>query len=114
MSMDISKLSQSAYGLGSSVTVDSDKLKNNLENIKGSTDEELMAVCKEFETYMLEQVIKSMEATVMKAEDEESASSYTEMFGDKLTTAYAEKLSDQGNIGLAQMLYDSMKRNQGV
>ena len=112
MSMDISSLSQSAYGLGSSTTVDADKLKNNLENIKGSTDEELMAVCKEFETYMLEQVIKSMEATVMK-DDEESSSSYTEMFGDKLTTAYAEKISDQGNVGLAQMLYDSMKRNQG-
>ena len=112
MSIDISKLSDSPYGMASSSTIDGDKLKNNLENIKGSTDEELMKVCKEFETYMIEQVIKSMEATIMKADDEESSTSYTDMFSDKLTTAYAEKISDEGTIGLAQMLYDSMKRNQ--
>ncbi|MBE5934966.1 MAG: hypothetical protein E7262_04160 [Lachnospiraceae bacterium] len=108
MSMDISSLTSSAYGLNSSTSVDADKLKNSIANIDKENDEELMKVCKEFETYMIEQVIKSMEATIMK-DEENSSSSYTEMFGDKLTTAYAEKISDQGNIGLAQMLYDSMK-----
>ena len=110
--MDISSLSQSAYGQGYSSTVDGDKLRSNLENIDNASDEELMSVCKEFETYMLEQVIKSMESTIMKADDEESSSSYMDMFGDKLTTSYAKSISDQGSIGLAQMLYDSMKKQQ--
>ena len=108
MSFDVSSMTSTAYDLTSGTSVDADKLKNSLTNIDKSNDEELMNVCKEFETYMIEQVIKSMENSIMKAEEEDS-SSYTEMFGDKLTTAYAESISNQGTIGLAQMLYDSMK-----
>jgi flagellar protein FlgJ len=108
MSLDISSLTSSAYGLNSNTSVDADKLKNNLANIDKENDEELMNVCKEFETYMIEQVIKSMEATIMK-DEEESSTSYAEMFSDKKTTAYAEAISNQGTIGLAQMLYESMR-----
>ena len=108
MSFDVSSLTSSAYGLNSSTSVDADKLKNNLANVDKENDEELMNVCKEFETYMIEQVIKSMEATIMK-DEEESSTSYAEMFSDKKTTAYAEAISNQGTIGLAQMLYESMR-----
>jgi flagellar protein FlgJ len=108
MSFDVSSLTSSAYGLNSSTSVGADKLKNNLANIDKENDEELMNVCKEFETYMIEQVIKSMEATIMK-DEEESSTSYAEMFSDKKTTAYAEAISNQGTIGLAQMLYESMR-----
>ena len=50
-------------------TLNSLNKTNTLENslsgrLKGSTDEELMEVCKSFESYLLEQVFKEMEATV--------------------------------------------------
>lgn len=103
-----------AYGLSNydtsstSATNQGNKLKNSLENIDNATDEELMQVCKEFETYMIEQVIKSMKSTI--GDDEESSTSYEDMFGDNLTTSYAKAISDEGKLGLAQMLYESMKR----
>lgn len=110
MSMDLSALSNSAFSSDNSASATkANELKSKLNNIEGATDEELMNVCKEFETYMIEQVVKSMQSTINK-DDEESSTSYMSMFGDKLTTEYAKSISDQGNIGLAQMLYDSMKR----
>lgn len=102
------------YGLSgydntsSTSKVNADKLQDSLESINSATDEELMEVCKDFETYMIEQVIKAMEATI--GDEEESSTSYMGMFGDNLTTSYAEAISDQGELGLAQMLYESMKR----
>lgn len=92
----------------SSSSIKVDELQDSLEGINSASDEELMEVCKDFETYMIEQVIKAMEATVK--DEEESSTSYMNMFGDKLTTSYAEAISDQGDLGLAQMLYESMKR----
>lgn len=112
MSFSVDKLG--AYGLSgfdntsSTSSINADKLQDSLEGINGATDEELMKVCKDFETYMIEQVIKAMEETVK--DDEESSTSYMNMFGDKLTNSYAQAISDQGELGLAQMLYESMKR----
>ncbi len=75
-------------------------------------DAEAMKACKEFEVYMVEQMYKSMEKTVMKADEEESE--YEQYFGDMRVQEYAKAVSEQGSIGLAEQLYESMKRNQGV
>lgn len=75
-------------------------------------DEEAMNACKEFEVYMIEQMYKSMEKTVMKADEEEGE--YEQYFGDMRIQEYAKAVSDQGKLGLAEQLYESMKRNQGV
>ncbi len=89
----------------------SSKLEDTLNNSKNATDEELMDACKSFESYLLEQVFKGMEKTVMK-DDEEKENDYLAQFGDKLYEEYAKDASDSGSLGIAQMLYDSMKRNQ--
>lgn len=88
-----------------------EKLSSSLSNIeKGTaTDEELMEACKEFETYLVEQVIKNTRSAML--EDEDSQGDYMKMFGDKLNQSYAEMISETGNLGIAQMLYESMKRN---
>ncbi len=88
-------------------------VKNNIQgvNSKTASDEEMMAACKEFEVYMLEQVYKQMEKTVIKAEEEENE--YEEYFSDYRTQAYAKAVSEQGNIGLAEELFEAMKRNNG-
>ena len=47
-------------------------LSGRAEN--ASTDDELMDVCKQFESYMLEQVFKHMDKTVMRNNDDKDAS----------------------------------------
>ena len=88
-----------------------DKLSSSLGNIeKGTaTDEELMEACKEFETYLVEQVIKNTKSAML--DDEDSQGEYMKMFGDTLNQSYAEMITESADLGIAQMLYESMKRN---
>lgn len=89
-------------------------LEKNLAGMgkANATDDEMMKACKEFEAYMVEQVYKAMEKTIIKADEEENE--YESYFGDMRIQQYAQQISDQGTLGLAQQLYESMKRNQGV
>ncbi len=86
-----------------------DSITSTLTNSSAS-DEELMEACKSFESYLLEQVFKGMEKTVMKDEDEKE-NDYLAQFGDMLYEKYAEDTAENQSVGIAQMLYDSMKRN---
>ena len=89
-------------------------------DLSNATDEELMDVCKDFEAYFIEQMFKSMEKMVPKDEDEEessSMSSMTDYFKDEMMSKYAEIAADSngGNgLGIAQTLYEQMKRNYSV
>ena len=76
---------------------------------KVQTDEEMMEACKQFEAYMIEQVYKSMENTIMKSDEEEG--DYVKMFGDMRVQQYAQAVTDQGGVGLAKQLYEAMKNN---
>ena len=92
------------------------KVKDTLSgDFTSATEAELMEACKEFEAYFTEQVFKAMEKMSLKEED--SSTSYLNMFKDTLTQEYA-KLSSESNggegLGLAQMLYEQMKRNYGL
>lgn len=98
-----------------------DKLKNTLTNTdySKSTDDELMEVCKEFETYFTEQVFKALEKMVPESEEESSSSvsSYMDYFGDMMTQEYAKSATESNDgkgLGIAQMLYEQMKRNYGL
>lgn len=94
-----------------------DALESTLGKVGNqASEEELMKACKEFEAYFIEQVYKGMEKTIMKAEDEESSSNqYLEYFSEMQTQEYAKATAEQGNgIGLAQQLYEQMKRNYGL
>lgn len=83
------------------------KLETKLNN-KSASDEELMEVCKSFESYMVEQVLKEMRKTVPENEDKNQ---YLEYFGDMLYEEYAKSASEKQGFGIAQMLYEAMKRN---
>lgn len=85
------------------------EIEATLKNSANATDEELMEACKSFESYLLEQVFKGMEKTIIKDEEEEN--DYLAQFGDKLYEEYAKDASENGSIGIAQLLYESMKRN---
>lgn len=84
-------------------------LEATLKNSEHATDEELMEACKSFESYLLEQVFKGMEKTILKDEEEEN--DYLAQFGDKLYEEYAKDAAENGSLGIAQLLYESMKRN---
>lgn len=88
-----------------------EKLSSSLDSIeKGTaTDEELMEACKDFETYLVEQVIKNTKSAML--DDEDSEGEYMKMFGDTLNQSYAEMITETADLGIAQMLYESMKRN---
>lgn len=93
--------------------INNDTKTNSLEstlNNSNATDEDLMKACKNFESYLLEQVYKGMESTVDKSEEEEN-NDYLGQFGDMLYENYADLTAENQSTGIAQMLYDSMKRN---
>ena len=88
-----------------------DKLSSSLSNIENgtATDEELMKACKTFESYLVEQVVKQTKSAMLQ--DEDSQGDYMKYFGDTMTQSYAELITENSNLGIAQMLYESMKRN---
>ena len=89
-----------------------EKLSSSLNSIENgtATDEELMEACKSFESYLVEQVIKQTKSAMLS--DEDSEGDYMKYFGDNLTQSYAELLTENADLGIAKMLYESMKRNQ--
>ena len=86
----------------------SSKLKQT--NASEPTDEELLDACKEFESYLIEQVMKQVQDSIPKS-DEEKDNKYLDYFGDMMLQEYASVLTEQGDLGIAQKLYESMKNN---
>lgn len=86
-------------------------LQNKLTSInsESATDEEIMEVCKEFEAYLAEKVFDRMKDALTDSEEEES--DYLTYFGDMMYQEYAKQIAENGELGLAKQLYESMKRN---
>ena len=80
-----------------------------------ASDEELLDVCKQFEAYFMEQVFKQMEKTVIK--DESSSGSSTALvdyFNDSALQELTKTSTETQGLGIAQALYEQMKRNYGL
>ena len=74
-----------------------------------------MEVCKEFESYLLEQVYKNMlKTTKLDDEDEDPNAQLVDFFKDQTIQEITKMSTEQNSIGLAQMLYDQMKVNMGI
>ena len=117
--MDIGNLSAYTNILSSQLNNGNvDRLKSSLttDNLDGKTDKELMDACKEFEAYFLEQVFKGMEKTVMKADNSFSSSSDTlvDFYKDEMYKKLAKQTTDNQSIGLAQQMYNQLKRNYSI
>lgn len=80
------------------------------KDLSKASDEELYEACKSFESYLVEQVIKSVKKTVAPSEEDENE--YISYFGDNIYQQYAKDITESGELGIAQQLYESMKRNQ--
>ena len=81
-----------------------------------STDEELMNACKEFESYLWEQVINSMKSSISFTDESEANSQMVNYFMDTAISDVASSLTEQnmGPNSLAQQMYEQMKRNSAI
>lgn len=100
------QLQQSASKTGA------EKLSNKLSGLSASeaSDEELMEACKSFEQYLVEQVIKSTKKAMIPESDEDD-NQYMKYFGENLYQEYSKIITENANLGIAKMLYDSVKRD---
>lgn len=107
-----------------SISIGSDYLNINTENTRNnaridsmekklagvgaeSTDNELMEACKTFESYLVEKMVNALQKTVLKDEEEND---YEKYFSDMLYQEYAQQITENSELGIAQKLYEAMKR----
>lgn len=80
-----------------------------------ATDEELMGACKQFEEYFVEMTLKEVFKTVDLFGESESTSNAMatskDLMKDSMVQTFAEKITEESNLGLAEQLYQSMRRN---
>ena len=114
--MDISSISSMYSDVYASSSQSASKLQDKLNTDHSqATNEELMDVCKEFESYFLEQMFKEMMKTIPDGEESSgSMSSMMDYYKDEMVKNLASDSTEQNSLGLAQMLYQQMCRNYGL
>lgn len=116
--MDITGLSSYTDYITDSAKSNSgiDSMSLKATDYSNATDDELMDVCKQFESYLLEQTFKEMWKTVGDSDSESSASTSTmvDYYKDEMIKNLSEESTNQNSLGLAQSLYEQMKRNYDI
>lgn len=115
MSLTIDSLS-SLYTT-SSASDTSNRLEEKLNtDLTQATDDELMEVCKDFEAYFTEQMFKAMQKMIPESEDDTSASNkqLQDYYKEQMVQSFAEASTETGGLGIAQTLYEQMKRNYNL
>lgn len=93
------------------------KIQNSLSGVSSdSTEDELLQVCKDFEAYFVEEIIKEIKENLTTEEDEDdsSLSTMTDYNMDFAVQEIAEKVVDEVGTNFTQQLYEQMKRNYGI
>ena len=116
--MDIGSGVSSAYANYISSQATSSRLDGQIRktDYTQSSDDELLAVCKEFEAYFVEQVFKEMQKTVDCIKDDNSSpnNNLVDFFKDSAIQSLASTSTETQGLGLAQMMYEQMKRNYNL
>ena len=74
-----------------------------------------MEVCKDFQSYFIEQVLKQVEKTVkFDSEENTYASQMVDYFKDTAIQEISEQITEQEGGSFAQMMYEQMKRNYDI
>ena len=92
-----------------------DAMKNR--DFSKASDEELMEACKQFESYFMEMVMKEMTKNIhLTGEDADAGSStMVDFYKDQTISRLAAQSTEQNSLGLAQQMYEQMKRaNNGI
>ena len=116
--MDISGLSNvyTEYLNQQTDNVSSKKMQDTVsKDYSKATDDELLDVCKQFEAYFMEQVFKQMEKTIIKDESSTSnTGALVDYFKDSALQELTKTSTETQGLGIAQMLYEQMKRNYSL
>lgn len=85
-------------------------------DLSQATDDELMEVCKDFEAYFMEQMLKAMQKMIPESSMEQSASTkqLQDYYKDEMVKSIAQSSTETNSLGLAQTLYEQMKRNYNL
>jgi Rod binding domain-containing protein len=94
-------------------------LQSKLESSASSDDdEELKSACREFESYFVEQVFDAMLETTKLFSDDEDEDGYSskmvDYFKDFAVQELCDEVTEGDGIGLANTLYEQMKRNYSI
>ena len=119
--LDISGINASSlteYAMQESKNASALALKKKIESTSDkSSDDELWAACKSFESYFMEQIFKEMQKSVDALKPEEGdrpTSTLVDYFKDQsLQEICADSVDKQSN-GFAKMLYENLKRNYDI
>lgn len=77
-----------------------------------STDAEMLDACKKFEAYFIEQVLKEVKKTIPENEEMDGpTSNLVDYFKDNMIQEFSAKIQETSGIGLAQQMFEQMKRN---
>lgn len=114
--MDISNIAGMYSDIYKTNNQSASKLENQLNgDFSNATEEELMDACKQFEAYFVEQMYKAMIATVPESQETSAyTSTLKDYYTDEMVQQLAEDSTETNSLGLAQMLYEQMKRNYGL
>lgn len=113
---NVTSMYSDVYANAANQSASSLQNKLNGTDYSKATDDELLNACKQFEAYFVEQMYKAMMKTIPSNEDTSNyTSNMMDYYKDQLIQGMAEQTSSRdGGLGLAQMLYEQMKRNYGV
>ncbi len=92
-------------------------LKKSLNSVSSdTTEDELMQVCKDFESYFVEEVIKEIKENMLPDDDDKDASlsTMTDYSMDFAVEKIADEVVDQVGTNFTQSLYEQMKRNYNI
>ena len=107
-----SALDSTAYTNAANQTASKLQDKLNSADYSKATDDELMDACKQFEAYF---VMKEMKKMIPEDDNkDQSMGQLKDYFEDQMMQEYADKIVDQGDFGIAQTLYEQMKRNYNL
>jgi flagellar protein FlgJ len=118
--MEISGISSvySDYLTSQASSSKTSSLTSKIESAATSDDdEELMEACKEFESYFVEQVFDAMlETTKVFSDDDDDgyASKMVDYYKDFAVQSLCDQITESDGIGLANTLYEQMKRNYNI
>lgn len=82
-----------------------------------ASSDKLMSACKQFESYLWEQVYKEMKKTTSTYGDDSSndyGSNMVNLFMDDAIETVSQESVTDGPNSLAQTLYDQLKRNYNI
>ena len=118
--MDLGGLTSTYLNYADSLTGNTSQSASSISSLKnkdlsGATEDELMEVCQEFESYFMEMIMKEMtKSTSLFGEGGSgSNSALVSYFKDSAIADLAKEATEQNSLGLAQTLYEQMKRNYG-